>query len=614
MVKSVEHILATEFNRSLSDSGVNIIDPFVGTGNFIVRIMREIRKTDLEEKYATELHCNEVMLLPYYIASMNIEHQHYELVNKYLPFTGICLVDTFDLLENQQLSFLDPENAQRVKEQKNAPMFVVIGNPPYNMGQVNENDNNRNRKYKSMDERVRETYTADSKARLRNKLYDPYVKAIRWASDRIGDEGIVAFVTNNSFLSDVAFDGMRKHLAGDFDALYILDLGGNARKGLKVSDANVFSIRVGVSINFLVKSKQSQLKTARILYHRTDELWKKKQKFDFLVKRQHVGTIEWQTITPDTRFTWLTEGLHAEFTNFLPMGTQEAKMAKNDTGKAIFSLYSLGIATNRDSLTYAFDLSLLQERVRTFIEIYNTTIDRKRRCKGNAPLESFVDTNDPRIKWTRQVKASLQKLELNEYEDSHFRTSLYRPFSQKFLYFDDFWNEERYQQYRIFPTPQTEEQNQVICVAGIGDRKGFGCLIASKIPALDLAFEKTQCFPFYTYDEDGKNRRENITTGHWRNSVRTAVTTQSPSGTSSIMSTHCSTIPSTESGMLPTSSWNYPGFPMSPISGALPMPECGWQRFTSATKMSTSTTAETVPLPYSSSKLPGNLLTGASKR
>ena len=186
-------------------------------------------------------------------------------------------------------------------------------------------------------------------------------------------------------------------------------------------------------------------------------------------------------------------------------------MAKNDTGKAIFSLYSLGIATNRDSLTYAFDLSLLQERVRTFIEIYNTTIDRKRRCKGNAPLESFVDTNDPRIKWTRQVKASLQKLELNEYEDSHFRTSLYRPFSQKFLYFDDFWNEERYQQYRIFPTPQTEEQNQVICVAGIGDRKGFGCLIASKIPALDLAFEKTQCFPFYTYDEDGKNRRENIT-------------------------------------------------------------------------------------------------------
>ena len=321
MVRSVEQLLRTEFNRSLSDPGVHIIDPFVGTGNFMVRTIQELRKSALEEKYATELHCNEVMLLPYYIASMNIEHQHYELVNKYLPFTGICLVDTFDLLENQQLSFLDPENAQRVKEQKNAPMFVVIGNPPYNMGQVNENDNNRNRKYKLMDERVRETYTADSKARLRNKLYDPYVKAIRWASDRIGDEGIVAFVTNNSFLSDVAFDGMRKHLAGDFDALYILDLGGNARKGLKVSDANVFSIRVGVSINFLVKSKQSQLKTARILYHRTDELWKKKQKFDFLVKRQHVGTIEWQTITPDTRFTWLTEGLHAEFTNFLPMGT-----------------------------------------------------------------------------------------------------------------------------------------------------------------------------------------------------------------------------------------------------------------------------------------------------
>ena len=184
---------------------------------------------------------------------------------------------------------------------------------------------------------------------------------------------------------------------------------------------------------------------------------------------------------------------------------------KDENGEAIFRLYSLGVVTNRDILAYSFDLEVLQERVSTFIEIYNSTVDRKKRHDPNTPVENFIDTNDPRIKWTRQVKASLKKLELSDYEDSHFRTALYRPFTQKYLYFDNFWNEERYQQYRIFPTPKTETENRVICVAGIGDRKGFGCLIANRIPTLDLAFEKNQCFPFYTYDEDGSNRRENIT-------------------------------------------------------------------------------------------------------
>ena len=303
MVKSVEAILQTEFNRSLSDSGVHIIDPFVGTGNFIVRMMREIRPTALEDKYRSELHCNEVMLLPYYIASMNIEHEFYEATGDYQPFGGICLVDTFDLAEDRQLPLFAPDNTRRVEEQKETPMFVVIGNPPYNVGQVNENDNNKNRKYRTMDAWVANTYAKDSAATNKNALADPYVKAIRWASDRIGEEGVVAFVTNNSFLDGVAFDGMRKHLAANFDAIYIFDLGGNARKGLKVSDANVFGIRVGVSINLFVKTRQvmnpptncgrgipapipnSEIITytggessasTRIFYYRTDDLWNKK--------------------------------------------------------------------------------------------------------------------------------------------------------------------------------------------------------------------------------------------------------------------------------------------------------------------------------------------------
>ncbi len=206
MVKSVEHILNTEFNRSLSDTGVNIIDPFVGTGNFIVRIMQELDPISLEQKYTAdppELQCNEVMLLPYYIASLNIEHEFYKATSRYAPYKGLCLVDTFEVAEARQMHLFTPANTERVEKQKESEMFVVIGNPPYNMGQVNENDNNKNRKYEAMDKQIADTYVKDSTATLRNKVYDPYVKAIRWALDRIGEEGVVALVTNNSFLSGV---------------------------------------------------------------------------------------------------------------------------------------------------------------------------------------------------------------------------------------------------------------------------------------------------------------------------------------------------------------------------------------------------------------------------
>ena len=218
--------------------------------------MQELDPISLERKYTAdppELQCNEVMLLPYYIANLNIEQQFYTATNRYAPYEGICLVDTFEVAEERHMHLFTPANTERVEKQKETPMFVVIGNPPYNAGQVNENDNNKNRKYETMDKRIADTYAKDSKATLRNKLYDPYVKAVRWALDRIGEEGVVAFGTNNSFLDGVAFDGMCKHLAEDCDAIYILDLGGNARRGLKVSNANVFGIRVGVSINLLIK-------------------------------------------------------------------------------------------------------------------------------------------------------------------------------------------------------------------------------------------------------------------------------------------------------------------------------------------------------------------------
>jgi len=445
---------------------------------------------------------------------MNIEHEYFDATGVYEPFEGICLVDTFDLAEDRQLPLFAPENTQRVESQKRTPMFVVIGNPPYNMGQANENDNNQNRKYETMDGRVQDTYVKDSKATLKNKLSDPYVKAVRWAADRIDQEGVVAFITNNSFLDAIAFDGMRKHLADDFDSIYILDLGGNVRKNPKLSGTthNVFGIQVGVSINFLVKKNGEMGSQPGIYYARVDEFWRKEEKYRYLDAKDQYGNIEWKTIKPDKRNSWLTEGHHVDYETFPPMGSKEAKKANIGEGEAIFSLYSLGVATNRDAWVYSFDMKLLQERVRTFVEIYNSTVDGRRRLDPTAPVENFIDENDPRIKWTRQVKASLKKLDSNTYEDTHFRISLYRPFSKRHLYFDNFWNEERYQQFRIFPIPETEQENRAIIVPSAGGRADYWCFCTDIIPNLTLtSLDGSQCFPFYTYDEDGSNRRENVT-------------------------------------------------------------------------------------------------------
>ncbi len=512
MVRSVEVLLQSEFKRSLSDKEVHIIEPFVGTGNFIVRMMCELRKIALPQKYTEEFHCNEVMLLPYYIASMNIEHEFYQATGTYRPFPGICLVDTFELAEDNQLTMFERENTQRVEKQKQTPMFVVIGNPPYNIGQLNENDNNKNRKYPTLDTRIAETYAKDSKATCNKALYDYYIKAIRWASDRIGEEGVIAFVTNNGFIDGVAFDGMRKHLTADFDKIYVLDLGGNVRKGGKVSDANVFGIRVGVSINLFVKTRKNSPETCAIFYHRTDELWNRKQKFELLNRRQHTGNIAWQTVVPDARQTWLTEGLHAEFDTFMPMGTKAAKATKGVAVGVVFKTYGLGINTSRDAWAYNFNRNALTQNMSRMIDTYNEqALKWKHRENQKVNVDDFVIADSSKIKWSVRLKQALKKGKIANFSEEKIRNSIYRPFTKSNLYFDRLMNERVYGWASIFPTPETEKENRVICVAGIGNRKGFGCLATNMIPNLNLAFENVQCFPFYTYNEDGGHRRENIT-------------------------------------------------------------------------------------------------------
>jgi|SRR5579884_3338581 len=514
MVRSVEEVLNAEFGKSLSDENVHILDPFVGTGNFITRIMQEIKTSKLPHKYRNELHCNEVMLLPYYIASMNIEHAYLDRTGEYEPFEGICLVDTFELAEPKQagFEFMSEGNTERIRRQKKAPIFVVIGNPPYNMGQVNENDQNKNRKYKHMDKRVQETYTQASKATLRNKLSDPYVKAFRLASDRIRAGGVIAFVSNNSFLDNIAFDGMRKYLAQEFDKIYVLDLGGNVRKNPRLSGTthNVFGIQVGVAITLLVKNKEQEPQQHhKIYYARVGEDWGKEQKYKQLETWKNLRDINWLHLTPDSKYTWLTEGQQEDFASLIPLG--DKKPRDQEFSQTIFRLFSLGVTSNRDIYAYNTNEQKLNKIVRSFIKAYQETLNSYRSINPPRPHpDEVIDVNDPRIKWTRQVKASLEKLESTYFSAEYIRKGLYRPFFTQYHYFDDFWNEERYQTHRIFPN--SDSKNEVICVPPQGARTEPWALASKFTPNLNLmSIDAAQCFPFYTYDEDGTNRRENIT-------------------------------------------------------------------------------------------------------
>jgi predicted helicase len=512
MVRSVEEILQKEFGRSLGDQGVHILDPFVGTGNFIVRIMQEIKATDLQYKYENELHCNEVMLLPYYIASMNIEHAYFERTGEYKAFPGICLVDTFELSEPEQasLSFVTKENAERVQKQKSAPIFVIVGNPPYNAWQVDESDNNKNRKYPELDRDISLTYRKDSKAGLTIAVADPYVKAIRWASNRIGAEGVVAFVTNDSFIDQNAFDAMRRHLAADFDTIYLLDLGGNVRKNPKLSGTthNVFGIQVGVSINLFIRRKSDQRRSARIWYSRVDEWWRKEEKYKFLDGVKSRSGVDWNNITPDSEFNWLTGELQGEFKAFLPLGIKRREAA--DGREAVFATFSNGVKTNRDAWVYNFSRTRLVENVQRTIETYNDNVVRWRHA-GLKPgdIDSFVTRDEDQIGWSGDLKAAVVDGELGTFRPEHVRRAAYRPFVEANLYFDRLLNNSVYRIPAIFPTEVSEEENVGIWLK-IGTEWPMFALTVHNIPDL-LPQGGSQVFPFYTYAEDGTHRRENIT-------------------------------------------------------------------------------------------------------
>ncbi len=521
MVRSVETLLKREFDTSLADDGVHILDPFVGTGNFMLRVMEEIRAvrpSALPHKYKHELHCNEVMLLPYYIASMNIENAYYEAVKHYDPFPGICLVDTFSLAEGQQaLLFPGDENTERVQAQRRAELTVILGNPPYNVGQVSVNDNNMNKSYAGgLDDSLRATYVQDSTASNRNKLYDPYVRAFRWAADRLKRDGggVLAYVSNNSFLNNIAFDGMRKHLLLDFDAVYVLDLGGNVRQNPKLSGTthNVFGIQVGVAVTLLVRRRAgdaAEPRSGALYYARMDEYWRRGQKYDALDQAAHLDGIAWERLTPNARHLWLTDGMEADFDDYPALGTQAAK-AKKGGAEAIFTLYSLGVASARDAWVYNFRQDEVSANVRRMIGNYNYEVFRVSQAdiKGELALNNFINNDPSFVGWNHGLKRHLAKGRTLDFDETQIRRSLYRPFTQQYLYFDHLMNQRRYQQHRIFPTPATEAENRVIWLK-VGMEWPMFALMANTLVDL-LPQGGSQCFPLYVYNEDGSGRRDNI--------------------------------------------------------------------------------------------------------
>ncbi len=511
MCSSVVEVLKTEFGKELGDPDVVLLDPATGTGNFIVNLLRRVPKRDLDAVYKDRLFANEIMLLPYYIAALNIEHAFYDLAGRYEPFEGLCFVDTLELAEGPQprFAFMNEKNSERVERQKNAPITVIIGNPPYNMGQANANDNNKNQEYEVIDKGIKDTYAKDSKATNVNKLSDAYVKFFRWASDRLqGRDGIVCYVSNNSFIDQIAFDGMRKHLSSDFTKLYHVDLHGNVRSNPKLSGTthNVFGIQVGVGITVAIRSEEHTQKT--IHYVRVPEFWRKEVKLHWLDTKGAIQNIEWQDLVPDSKNTWLTSHNSAEFTTFISIGNKEQKSHQVREINAIFKDFTIGVISSRDRVVYDHNFSVLLERVRQFIEDYNGEVFRYQHSEKLGSVENFIRYN--KIKWSRDLIADLQRGRMATFTTQKFRYANYRPFCKQAFFFDSILNQDLIRWPAYLPSFDTEAENQIICVSSIGSNKPFQSLITSLIADFHFIGD-TQCFPFYTYDTDGTNRRENIT-------------------------------------------------------------------------------------------------------
>jgi predicted helicase len=508
IIHSAEAVLSKHFQESLASQGVQILDPFAGTGTFFVRLIqsRLIDKETLPHKFTHEMHANEIVLLAYYIATVNIETAFHAATGQYLPFEGMVLTDTFQMTEENDLvdRVVLPENNERVERQLAQPIRVIVGNPPYSAWQGSENDNNKNLDYPTLDGRIRNTYAARSSAVLKNSLYDSYIRAIRWASDRIGERGIVAFVTNGSFIDGNAADGLRKCLIGEYSHLYVFNLRGNQRTSGEESrreGGKIFGSgsRTPVAISIMVKNPE-HTGHCELNYHDIGDCLTREEKLCRIEAFGSIDAIGWQMLTPNAAGDWINQRDPA-FDRFIPLGDKGI-----DNQNVVFSEFSSGINSCRDYWVYNFSRSAVENSTRRMIEAYNA--DRARYahiCAGKPKekwpeIEQVIDRDPKRISWTRALKADAKRGKQYEFESSSLTPSMYRPFSKQWLYFNRRFNEMVYQMPKLFPTPG--HRNVVISTTGIGASKGFSTLVSDSV--FDRhTIDTGQCFPLYWYEKIG---------------------------------------------------------------------------------------------------------------
>ncbi len=508
IIHSVNDILKREFKSSLSDENVHIIDPFTGTGTFITRLLQSglIKPEDMERKYLTEIHCNEIVLLAYYIADVNIEAVYHDLMkpDHYVNYDGICLTDTFQLAESKQGSLSQEffrENSEGVLRQKKAPIRVIIGNPPYSAKQGSANDNAQNLAYPFLDNRIATTYAAKTDATNKNSLYDSYIKAFRWASDRIADNpdgGIVAFISNGAWIDGNAQDGFRACLESEFSDIYVLNLRGNQRTSGELSRKEGGKIfgggsRTPITITFLVKNPAKVGQPAIIHYHDIGDYLTREQKLELVKKYKsvHGRSIEWQIIEPTCRHDWINQrdGLFDSLIQIAP----DKKFNQNT--RSFFVVNSRGNETGRDSWIYNFSKFNLESNVKGMIKVYNDNLGLDK---------DSVNYDDTKISWTSSLLDRAKRKESIWFSDD-FRIALYRPYTKEISYRGDALTHRRGQFDLFFPTHNLD--NKIICISGLGGTKSFTSIITDIIPDLNILNSGTQCFPLYWYEENKVQER-----------------------------------------------------------------------------------------------------------